>query len=765
MKSIDIVKKMAAALVLAGLSAAVVRAQTLDLPVIPDDPSVVVSRLSCGMSFYYVPNPSAKNLISLALVQIPDSTMQVASAHSTMQSASTPDAIQVTQTRELAAEAIQKASFHNLPLKKFLASNGVLPKRKGYVSVDRNIIYQFDSLSLSRGDAALDSVLFAVFNIAGQSVTKGIPPASQALIVAGDVYYDNIRKKVDMLSLLCPKVEGENHPAKYKWEEPKTWQLQVEEGRVSKITAQWKDARIPDHYIKTVLPAISTKMSWEFGWVLRSRLHTAFRSRGIYVWMNYDFKGSANTQGDETSTLVVYCPKTETETTKKIITEELDRLLTYGIGEEEYCYFRDANRYSALKEETAPVQPNEREVKRCVSHFLCGASLATGLATMKFEYRQMPDSMQTRLFNNYVIKRLSVGSHVDTSLAKAPALVSRDSILRILAHYVPQLSVKMPKDKDEYFSAGRKWTCPNGPIVIHKKMSPSGLVRYCYAVKGGSRWADVDYLSCIDGVSASTLSLFLASIGATMDVKITPACVYLSGSVPAENFDTMVNVLAAISRQQENDKLFSAGRYKLFVTAGPLNYEDVKKVMGKYAAAFGPSTGMAGGMDVEGLADMATETSSRRLPTYAVVTEFPLDLSSKNLALSRVARLVLRDKLGVALSESEATTRIGCGFKDYPEEKYRITLTPSKEEYRETIVSVLKALAAETMDAGMLKKYVACARDEFFVFKSTPQYYIDGVVRRYVDFKDLYTDFDAQAQKISAADLNEFFTAALINIK
>lgn len=720
------------------------------MPAIPDDPSVVISTLPCGMHFYYVPGTSPKNMISMALVQIPDSTMRQDSSE------------------KLARESMREAAFHELPLEKFLSSNGILPRKSGYFSTGTDIVYRLDSISLSRGETVLDSTLYAVFKIAGRSALNGIPPSSQALVVAGDIQYGLLNDKVQLLSMECPAIKGENHRKVYSWKDPEpgTWEMSVESENVSKIVAEWRDKRIPQQYMNTVLPAISGKLSQEFGWVLKNRLYSEFRSRGIFVWMDYRFVSSADSSGDEVSSLTVYCARSQTDNVKDIIGRELDRLFTYGVGEEEYCYCRDANRYSALRQETDMTESADREIRKCISHFLYGASLATGKELMKFEYREMPDSTQTRLFNNYLRKRLSVGSRADSSLSGVPVLVSRDSVRKALARYIPASSAKLPKDIDEYFSAGRKWSFPSGPIAIHKKTVSGGLVHYCYAVKGGSKWADSDYLNCIDGISAQALSLFLSAIGAKMNVKITPACVYFTGSVPGENFDTMVNVIAAISRQKENEAVFSSDRYKLFVTAGPVTYAQVKTTMAKYAGALGPGTDIAHGVDISDIADFKYDDGAAvHVPAHALSTGFPLDLSARNYALSRMARLILRDKVGTILSGSGCTARISCGFESYPLERYHIHIIPSDKSHAGELKSALAALSRETLDSSELEKYADLAKDEFCVFKSTPQFYINGVVKRYVDFKDLYSGFEAQTDKISAADLNAFFTAALENLR
>lgn len=732
---------------LALFAAMTLHAQDLDLPVIPDDPSVVISTLPCGIHFYYVPNPSSKNMLSMALVQIPDSTLRA------------------EQVSDLARKAIKKAAFHNLTFEKFLASNGILPQKSGYFTSRHDIIFRFDSLSLVRGETVLDSTLYGVFRIAGESAANGIPPSSQAFIAVGDISYKTLSNKVEMLSMACPKIAGESHRQKYRWKEPSpgTWKIREESGRVSKIVAEWTDARIPEKYMKTVLPTVGAKLSNEFGWVLKGRLYPEFRKQRVPVWMDYSFTGSADSQEDELSRLVVYCAKTNAQRAMKILETELDRLMTYGVEQEEYCYCRDAYKYSVIRQEMNPIKSNDKEIRKCISHFLCGASLASGVDMMKFEFRQMPDSMQTRLFNNYLRERLSVGCKVDSSLSRAPVLVSRDSVHKVLSAYIPQFPVKLPKDRNEYCSDGRKWSFSSGPVVVHRKMQPGGLVWYCYAVKGGSQWADPDYLNCIDGVSAGTLSRFLAAVGADMNVRITPACVYFSGSVPGENLETLVNTLAAISRQAENDQVFSTDRYKLFITAGPMDYEEVKEVLARYAGAFGAGTDVAVGVD---LSDMPqTMENAPDLPPNAISTEFQLTLSSGNYALSRVARLVLRDRIAVALSDCEATARIRYGFESFPEEKYRIVVIPSKASCSDAVVAALKRLAADPLEKSSVDMYVKMAMDEFQVYKSTPQYYLDAVARRYIDFKDLYTDFDTQAKKISATDLKEFFAAALDNVK
>lgn len=736
-------------------------AQEVELPVLPGDPEVKVSSLPCGIRMYFVPNHSSKGLFSLALVQKADST------------------VSADRAERLAGESFSAGGFHALAVEKFLSRNGILPgrdamfyRRDGYTAGRAGTVFLLDSISTARSSRILDSTLLCLLKVAGYGAEAGRPGSSQALVVAGDLDYQELCSKAGMLSLVCPEIEGTTAPAEYVWKESDCagGHVRVEDGPVSKVIVEWRHPRIPQKYMGTVLPAITEKMADEFCLVLKGRLYPLFGSKGLHVWISYAYTGSADTEGDEITSFSISCARRYAPEVRQVLEQELSRMYRDGVSAEEYCYCRDELKYSGQKSAQNPLPDNASLVRRCVSNFLYGASLSTQTQVMGFVYRQMPDSVETRHFNNYVRRLLSLCRKVEVPSEALPATISRDSIRLLLSRYVPNAAVgKLPKDKPEYVSGGKTWTYANGLNVVHRKLREAGsALSFCYSVKGGAHGADMDYLNCIDGVSSRSLSNYMRSCGIDMKIEISPSYVIFRGCVPADNLETLVGILSAISCQKENRTVFSPSTYKLFTLAGPVTYESVKSLLWKYAPALGGGVPDTAVPDADN-GSPVTVSADEDLPEAAVSAAFQLDLSSPNYALAKVARYVLRDALGRRLAGKNRSFDLSVGFRGYPLETCNIKVRTypvdccddSGDECLGMLRSTLEELSRTPLTSFQLLMYGKMAKNAMASYKDTPGYYVDAVVGRYVDRKDLYSQFDKDVDKVNAAALNSFFAAAL----
>lgn len=315
------------------------------------------------------------------------------------------------------------------------------------------------------------------------------------------------------------------------------------------------------------------------------------------------------------------------------------------------------------------------------------------------------------------------------------------------------------------------WTFPNGVNVIYKKMTTEGMMHYCYASKGGRQYADADYFNCIDGVYDENFSNFIGAYGIRIRATFHPSDVRLDGSVPSGNFERLLTVLAALSNQKENEKVYSPNCYKLLVLVGDMGVQQVKDILSRYVS----SLGKGGKWSAATPSD--TDPESIYPPDYLLnESVFPLDLSMTNQALADVASYGLRFELGRKFAGAGVSYFQQCGFIGFPTNGYRIAYGikpvsldkfPSTEDHlpayeaERGVNGLLKELADKNVSSSDLKIYKALAQGAFKTYKETPQYYLDIACERYLNNKDIYSKYPSCIEGVSAAGVKSFYAAAV----
>lgn len=726
-----------------------------NLPKLSPDSSIKSGTLPNGMKYYFADNNSAKGLMDIALVQKMEPGLRDAALS------------------EIARTRFESAGFKKAPIETFLARNGIFPGRNGYVeAVPGSIRYHFRGMTFARPEAVQDSLLLAIFTLAQNSASQGQPTSSQALVFAGDFARDKLLAKLKLFSILNENVPGSVGEYEYTWQPDNGMPVfTTEDAPLSKVSVTWRLARTPQEYIPTVLPVISDKMSGEMGWVLRNRLYQAFHAAGLHVWIEFIHINSTDGIGDEQIKLSINCLRNFKNEVRDILKTELNRLYTYGVDEIEYTYARDAYKYKWLSDARSVLHSNSEYVDRCVSAFLYGASLSTEQEKIKFAYRQLPDSTQTRHFNNYVEILLSQSSRKDSSLCAAPSLVSRDSIAQILCAYRPSYELKLPKDKEEYVTKGKLWTFSNGVNVIYKKMETHGMFHYCFACKGGRQYADPDYFDSIDGVYAENFANYLAVHGLEMNLELKPCDVRLKGKFPNESADEMMRVISAVVNQPENDKVFGSGTYKLLVLVGDTDEMAVKKMCASFAVALRPgckwlSCRPVSDVDVD--VEMPENAGSLSL-------NVPLDVSTFNLAMSDIACLALSDALGRAFSGYGMRTFMHYGFAGSPSNRYNIRAAVAEvplehfapgetrllpREVSDRMADVVFSLKVNSIASSSLSVFKGLVKNAFESYSKTPDFFIETACDRYMDNKDLRSKYSSSADAVTAESIRQFYASS-----
>ena len=729
-----------------------ISAQGVSLPRLPSDAAVKKAQLPDGMEFYLCTNRSGAGLMNISLVQ-------KAAAD-----------VSIEKLTETARKHFSEVYFSGSSFETFLSRAGVVPGPEGYISVTSgSVTYNFNDFSTDYGEDVQDSLLLGIFSLAKLACADGLSSSSQAIVIAGDVDSRIMPVKLRLLSLLSPKVPGQAPAYPYMWEQPEEGSspVEVSGGRVPVLSVSWSLARTPLEYMPTVLPVVSDKLAGELGWVLRRRIYSAFREQQMAANVIYRHTGSSDGVGDERISLMVRCPGADAEKARRLLDRELRRLRTWGVGEVEYTYARDAQRndWHARANDLAP--SNASFVRRCRANFLYGASLAAENLKMKAVYKDLPDSVQTRLFNNYLRGLLTQSSAVDSTLAPAPSLQRRDSVKAILDSYLPKLVLKAPPSREEKLTGGQIWTFSNKVNVIYKRMDTKGMVYYSFCAKGCREHADINAFNDIEGVYAESLGNYLSSLGVQLRPRLTPTDVRLEGRAPYENFEYALKTMIAFVSKDENVKSFGPDTYKLLVIVGDKVEDEVRRSLAKYISGLRPGSKWTSGNPVQ-----EENAAAPGVPFVQRDVTFKLEMTAPNYAVSRVAYYALREAMARQFSGWAGTLFLESGFVGFPIGSYRVVCgaralspgcfsasakVPSREDMDTLLQKAIHSLALEQVTAGQLDCYKALARKSFLSYKATPQYYIDLACNRYLDNRNLTAGFDSSVGAVKAADIQKFF--------
>lgn len=725
------------------------------LPELPADPSITVGTLPNGVAFYFAGDKRSKGFFNISLVQ------------------KTNPELPVEELSMIAGKRFSSVNFGSVKLDDFLARNGILPTEKGYIDCrEGSVSYTFEHFASPRGDAVLDTLLLSVFRLAQAAAQDGQPSSAQAVVIAGDFNPGTMLPKMKTLCLINPQVSGDIEPRKRERPSHARSEISITGAALSRVSVKWNMASTPAEHMATVLPVISGKLSAELGRLVLGRLYRACNNAGLDVWIDLDNEDSFTACGNESMTVTINCPGRDKDNVARIMKNEIDRLYTYGVDEKEYSYVRDGNKYAWIARSKNMHPDLSAVTERCKAAFLYGASLSTDAERIRFAYRDLPDSVQTRFFNSYMRGVIVQTAETDNSLlSDGSNYVGHGEISEILSGYAGASTLKNPKDKDEYLTGGVMWTFSNGVNVIFKEMDTRGMLYYSYAARGGRQYASEGLFDTIDGVSGEEFGNFIASEGIEMRLGLNPTDVRLYGKAASENVETLLQILSAISGNRGNGRIFGGDSYKLLVVVGDIGRERFKRLMRSYAVTLGQGSRWKAVKYSEENTDDLLEL--RHFTLYDKL--FPFDVSAYNYAVAAVAYYGLRDKLALSFSDCAVSFLLRQGYCGFPLNSYRTTygirsVSPDhfsslrdrlpEEQAQLRLRKLVSDLAAGQIPADVLAVYKQIAGNEFESWRNLPDFYIQSAMDRYMDNRDLLPRFNTQLNAVTAESLKNFYVAA-----
>ena len=829
-----------------------------EIPVLPDDPSVLKGVMPDGMAYYLVSNPTDKGAADFALVQ-KTGYMSV------------PDSLS-GRINEIAREALKELPrFRPSDTHSFLSRHGIAPGRSGYVKVTEDAtVFRLENVSLSDGTAVLDSALLMLMDIADRAswsrdevLRNWYAPADQAIIVSGDINAKAVAEKLVNMSYMIPAKEQLARPV-HVWQEHEDMVFIADTSGLSPVTdisMTWVSQRVPREYMNTVQPAMFEMAVNTLGGITVGRIRKSLEDKGIGVYdVYYEHVCSESSPYDDAFAVHAVVRSQDAEKTLSAVTEVMASIDAAGAGKDEYLLAEVMCLEEMEQGASDAMKMNSDYVDRCMNSFLYNSSLASPKERLDFHRsRNLPDSMRLRLFNDIAMALLDSSANL-TVRCNGDSLALRtvfDSVWRASAAKPglhpsamnmtdtvsfpgPSPKVRLKTSKKEHVSGGTIWTFSNGFKVIYKKMK-SDRMYYTMAINGGygsikgleaGEGAFIsDYLDLchIAGLKAGTFKDILRREGISMDMTVNLSNTMIGGYAPVDRMQLLLRSLLAVANERtRDDRAFGyykecenlaleldEGSFKARMTAidsimcpdyryspyksagkmtagfqdkvegflddmssrmndgvlvlvGDMDEERLKKLLSEYAGGF-RTQDVAFRRPVvryQPVSGWSTYTVEGDRNCLDVVVSARMPVTAENYIAADLAASVLKRRLTEVLTDSGMHVDVTYNCRIYPEERLNVVISLSEispegfasghvtDTPIEALAKVRPVLSEldvmEVSDDG-LKYFKDRLKNMISIEMKDPAYWVDAIVLRYLDGKDLSTKYASKIDAVNAS--------------
>lgn len=536
-----------------------------DLPSLPDDPKISHGQLPDGISYYIVANPSLKGYADFALVR-----------------KDCPARLSVNQLDTLPRLRRSPDSF--------LKSGDIHFGPHGYVRTSGSgSIVGFDNVMLTSGTEKIDSLLLVIFDM----IDDRKSPEDEAVVISGDVDPAQMVYKLKLLSLMIPASDG-----------PAADTLRPQDAAVGRecgaaaaavpqdpgqvtLSFSCRTSPVPEQYMGTILPAVTSRLGAELSFVLRRRLSAGLASAGV-VPVSLDMSRRGRTDGldEEVYSLSVAVPSEEASSAAMTVGAVLSSLDRGGIAPEEYRQAAEAFGRSLYGRVVRSNVPNATYVDRCADAFLYGSDLASSREKYDFfSGKVIADTCGARLLGRFASELIDSAACLSFAV---PDGISADSLAEayragwtmartevLPPQPVPQsdtLAFPGPEEKcgirlsrNDRVLGARLWVFANGVTVAYRKMDTDGMLYYSYVLKGGyslmrnmkdgegAFLSDMLSLYRIAGMDNADFRDMLAVNGISMKSDVNMNNISISGSLPSGKSSLLLKSLLALSKSRTLD--------------------------------------------------------------------------------------------------------------------------------------------------------------------------------------------------------------------
>ena len=529
------------------------------LPSLPVDSRIQKGTLPCGVSYYMVTDPLEKGYADVAIVQ-----------------------------RDEPLSADKRSGLQSA----FLGRMGIAPGEEGFLSdVDGSTVYRFNHIPFYKSEV-LDSTL--LFTFAQVAASK----AQQAVIVSGDIDVVEMKKKLDIFSMMVPRMlVKEHHQPDYVWEPSPAPVVNIRPDGDAEVSVTYASARIPFELMNTAQALVTDLFGADFQVLLRHRLERAFRDAGIsYGDIGFRSLRSADYGGDERYTGFVRVQQKQLDPAMRVISETLGEIDAFGVAVDEYVQAKQVLA-PRLYRKAAAVPSAGDYVNRCIAHFLYGANLAPNGEYLRYFYRKnVADSTECRLFNRFAGAMLDQLSNLTLAYSGAPESLDSDdalfyynlaylygSVARSGKDYAwhsadtAALQISCPRvrvkdEKAEAVTGGVLWTFSNGMRGVFKQVKGSGTFSYALQLNGGlaqipaltegegGHIGPMLSLCDVGSLPAASFRDLLASNGISMETSVGLNGMEITGSAPSDRLSLLLKAFLGMAGKRS----LNAAEFQLY---------------------------------------------------------------------------------------------------------------------------------------------------------------------------------------------------------
>lgn len=520
------------------------------LPPLPVDQRIQKGTLPCGVTYYMVTNPSEKGYADVLVVQ-----------------------------RDEPLSAAKREGLNSA----FLGRMGIATGPEGYLSdVDGSTVYRLGHVPFYKPEV-LDSTLLFTFARVAES------RAQQAVIISGDIDVPELKKKLDIFSMLVPRMlVQEAHRPDYVWEPSPAPVVASRTDGEPEVSVTYSSSRIPFVLMNTAQALVTDIFGLEFQVLLQHRLERALRDAGIpYGDIGFRSLRSGDYGGDERYTVYVRVKREQLDAAMRVVSETLGEMDAFGAALDEFVEAKQVIAPRLRRLGAAATTPTQ-DVNRCMANFLYGAQLAPGSEYMHyFSRKNVPDSLERRLFNRFSSAMLAQLSNLTLEFSGAPDTLDREDALFYynLAYLYGSVALsgkdfawhaadttaleqKCPKvrpksEKAEAVTGGVLWTFSNGMRVIFKQVKGSGTFSYSLQLNGGlsqipglkegegGHIGSLLKLCDVAGMPAAAFRDLLAANGISMETNVSLGSMDISGSAPSDRLCLLLKAFLGMANQRE----------------------------------------------------------------------------------------------------------------------------------------------------------------------------------------------------------------------
>lgn len=526
-----------------------------------------IGTLPNGMSYYLVTNSSQKGFADFALVKNDGSS---------------------TDADRGVLDSLPH--FGKRVPWKFLSDNGIgYNGEEGYIRHRSGAtVFSFSGVPTYKRSVT-DSTLLMLFDIAATS-TK-----AQALVISGDFQVSEVKERMQLLSMMVPKLDENLWDSGYIWSPTDTLTLRTSINSTSNVVSVnviYSSRRMPREWINTPQSLVTQAYAELLGSIVSKRIRETFASRGIPLSdVRFRYIGSNESAEDEHYIFSLFTSSDNILKATGVLSSVFASIDKEGVGYDELSDAKQRLVSEARRESAIRLSDNAVYVNRSIAAYLYGASLVGKNKAEEFIGRRaLPKERELGFFNGFAAALLDSAANINIRYDIPFSLETDTDALKgtfndtwaktthweeaykpefgdTLSLFEPQGKVKLKVESTEPVSGGELWTFSNGIKVVYKQTTASsGEFHYALMLRGGIAMVpnlqegegafvgDMLGLSDIAGLSGRDFKAMLETNGINMKETASVSDFRISGTAPNSKLSLLLRALLSIADKRTPGK-------------------------------------------------------------------------------------------------------------------------------------------------------------------------------------------------------------------